>query len=71
MHKTLNLNKFRKSYEVFEKHSRLCLMRKKSSKTHKECLNNFFGPRFLSQTPYVLMCMKCMNLTRTQCPIVI
>jgi hypothetical protein len=33
-------------------------------------LNNFFGPKFLPQTPYVLICLKCMNVTRTKCPII-
>jgi hypothetical protein len=29
----------------------------------------FFGPIFLSQTPYVLRCIKCIYVTRTKCPI--
>ncbi len=62
--------KFKGSYQVLEKNLGLCLMKKKSSKIHKQCLNNFFGPRFLLQTHYVLMCIKCMNVTRTKCPIV-
>jgi hypothetical protein len=44
--------------------------KKNGSRIHKECLNNFFGPIFLPQTPYVLMCIKCMNVTKTKCPIV-
>jgi hypothetical protein len=51
MHRMLNLNKFKNSYEVFEEHSRLYLMRKKKSKIHKECLNNFFWPKiFITNT---------------------
>jgi hypothetical protein len=69
MHKMSNLNKFKDSYQVLEKIPGLCHMKIKSSRTHKECLNIFFGPRFLSQTPYVLTCIKCMNVTRTKCPI--
>jgi hypothetical protein len=29
----------------------------------------FFGPKVLPQTLYVLMCIKCMNVTKTKCPI--
>jgi hypothetical protein len=48
MHRMLNLNKFKYSYEVLEKHLGLCLMReKKSSKIHKECLNKFFWPKII------------------------
>jgi len=71
MHRTSNLNKFKDSYQVFEKNPRFCFMKKQNSKTRKESLNNFFqGPRFLPQRPYVLMCIKCTNVTRTKCPIV-
>jgi hypothetical protein len=65
MHKMSNLNKFKDCYQVLIKNPRLCFMKKKSSSTHKKCLNNFFGPIFLLETPYVLMCIKCMNETRT------
>ncbi len=67
MHNMSNLNKLKDSYQVFEKNLGLCYMRKNKSRTHKECLNIFFSPRFLPQTPYVLMCIKCMNVTRTKC----
>jgi hypothetical protein len=43
-----NLNKFKDSYQVFEKNPRLCFIRKRNSKTYKECLNNFFGPKILT-----------------------
>jgi hypothetical protein len=46
MHIMSNLNKFKDSYQVYEKNSGLSLMKKKNSKNHKECLNNFFGPIF-------------------------
>jgi hypothetical protein len=70
MHRMSILNKFKDSYQVLEKNQRLCIMRKINSKTHKERLNNFFGPRFLSQTPYVLMCIKCMNVTKAKYTII-
>jgi hypothetical protein len=41
-----NLDKFEDSYQVFEKNLGLCLMRKKSSKIHKKCLNNFSAQDF-------------------------
>jgi hypothetical protein len=67
-----NLNKFKDSYQVLEKKSKtLSHEKNKNSKTHKECLNNFFWPKILPQTSYVLMCIKWMNMTRTKCPIVI
>ncbi len=54
MHKMSNLNKFEDSYQVFEKTLGLCLMNKKSSKTHKDCLNKFFWPMiFTTNTLYV------------------
>jgi uncharacterized membrane protein len=66
MHKISNLNKFKDCYQVLEKNPRFCFMKKKSSRNHKQRLNIFFGPIFfLSQTPYVLMCIKCMNVTKT------
>jgi hypothetical protein len=67
MHRMSRLNKFKDSSQVLEKNPRLCLMRKKNSRTHKECQTTFFVPRFLPQTPYVLMCIKCMNVTITKC----
>ncbi len=54
MHRMSNLNKFKDSYQVFEKTLGLCLMIKESSKTHKECLNNFFCPKIsTTNTLYV------------------
>jgi hypothetical protein len=70
MHRMSNLNKFKDSYQILEKNPGLCFMKKKSSKTHKECLNNFFGPRVLPQTPYVLICIKYMSVTITKCSII-
>jgi hypothetical protein len=69
MYRMSNFNK--DSYQVLEKNPRFCPMKKINSRTHKECLNNFFWPKFLSQTPYVLMCIKCMKVTRTKYDIVV
>jgi hypothetical protein len=67
MHRMSNLNKFKDYYQVFEKHLGLCLMRKKGSKTHKECLNKFFWPKILTTNTYMLMCIKGLNVTKTKC----
>jgi hypothetical protein len=48
MHTMSNLNKFKDSYQVFEKTLGLCFKKNKSSKTHKECLNNFFWPKIFT-----------------------
>ncbi len=41
MHRMSRLNKFKDSYQVFEKNSR----------THEKCLNNFFWPKiFITNT---------------------
>jgi hypothetical protein len=51
MYNMSNLNKFKDSYQVLEKNLGICLMKKKSSKIHKECLNNFFRPKiFITNT---------------------
>jgi hypothetical protein len=50
MHKS-NLNKFKYFYQIFEKNPRLYFKRKINSRTHKECLNNFFWPKiFITNT---------------------
>jgi hypothetical protein len=69
MHKMSNLNKFKDSYQALEKTPRLCFLRKNNSRIHDKCLYNFFWPKILPQTPYVLMCIKCMCVTITKCPI--
>jgi hypothetical protein len=55
MHNISNLNKFQDSYQVLEKNPKHCFLKKKRSRIHKECLKIFFGPRFLAQTPLVLV----------------
>ncbi len=59
MHIMSNLNKFKDSDQVLEKHLGLCFIRKKSSMIHKECLNNFFLPKmFVTNT----LCAKVYKL---------
>jgi hypothetical protein len=48
MHNMSNLNKLQNSYQVFKKIQNFVSKEKKSSKTHKECLNNFFWPKILT-----------------------
>ncbi len=69
MHRMSNLNKFKDSYQVLEKNPRLCFMRKKVQGLIRDVQTTSFGPRFLPQTLYVLMCIKCMNVIITKCPI--
>ncbi len=66
----LNLNMFKDSIQVLEKNPQLCFMRKKVQGFIRNVQTIFFGLRFLPQTPYVLMCIKCMTVTRNKCPIV-
>ncbi len=66
-----NLNKLNKFYQILEKNPKLCLMRKKHSRTHKELLNNFFWPKiFITNTSCANVYIKCMNVIRIKCPIV-
>ncbi len=61
-----NLNKFKNSNQVFKKKSMILLHEKKViSRTHNECLNNFFWPKIFTTNTF--MCIKCMNVTRTKC----
>jgi hypothetical protein len=48
MHSMLSLNKFQNSYQVQEKNSGLCFLRKKSSKIHKECILKTIWPKILT-----------------------
>jgi len=66
MHKFSNLNKFKDSYQVFEKNSRLCRMRKKSSKTHKECLNNFFWLKIFTTNTLCVNVYKMYECDKNQ-----
>jgi len=51
MHRMSNLNKFKDSYQVFEKKFRTLFHKKKRLRTHKERLNKFFLPKmFITNT---------------------
>jgi hypothetical protein len=49
MYSMSNLNKFQNSYQVLEKKKKLCFLQKRSSKIHKECLNNLFWHEVLTK----------------------
>ncbi len=69
MHNMLNLNKFQNSYQVLEKIQDFVSWEKKSSRTHKDCLNNFFWPKILTTNTLNRNVIKCMNVTKTKCSI--
>ncbi len=68
MHRMSNLNKFKDSYQVLEKNPRLCFMRKKSSKTHKECLNKFFWPKIFTTNTLCVNVYKMYECDKNQMP---
>jgi hypothetical protein len=68
MHRMLNLNKFKDSYQVFEKNLGLYIMEKKSSMTHKECLNNFFWPNFFTTNTLCVNVYKMYECDKNQMP---
>jgi hypothetical protein len=68
MQRMLDLNKFKDSYQVFEKNQELCFMRKKNSKTHKECLNKFFQPKFFTTNTLHVNVYKMYKCDKNQMP---
>jgi hypothetical protein len=68
MHRMSNLNKFMDSYQVFEKNLGFCHMRKKSSMTHKECLNNFFWPKIFTTNTLCVNVYKMYECEKNQMP---
>jgi hypothetical protein len=68
MHRMSNLNKFKDSYQVLEKNLGLCFMRKKSSKTHKECLNNFFLPKMFTTNTLCAKVYKMYECDKNKMP---
>jgi hypothetical protein len=44
-------------------------MKKKSSRTHKECLNKLFWLKSFTANTLDAMCTKCSIMTRAKCPI--
>jgi hypothetical protein len=60
MHRMLNLNKFKDSYQVLEKKSKILSTTKKIIlKTHKECFNTFFCPEIFFTN------MLCANVYKS------
>jgi hypothetical protein len=69
MHNISNLNKCQDSYQVLEKTPRFCVMRKKSSRTHKESLNKYFWPKILITNTLSTNVHKMYECDKTKCPI--
>ncbi len=63
-----NLNKFKDSYQVLEKNPGLCLMRKINSRTHKECLNNFFLPKIFTTNTFHVNVYKMYECDKNEMP---
>jgi len=63
-----NLNKFNNSQQVFEKNPKLCLIKKKSLRTHKECLNNFFDSSFFTTNTLCANVYKMYECDKNQMP---
>jgi hypothetical protein len=69
MHRMLNFKKFNDSYQVLEKNPRLCFMKnKKSSRIHKECLNNFFWPNIFIINTLCFNMYKIYECDKNQMP---
>jgi hypothetical protein len=67
-HRMLNLNRFKDSIQVLEKNPRLCFMRKKSSRIHKECSNNFFWPKIFTTNTLCANVYKMYDYDKNQVP---
>ncbi len=63
-----NLNNFKDSYQVLENNLRLCLLRKKSSRIRKECLNNFFWPKVFTTNTLCVNVYKIYECDKNQMP---
>jgi hypothetical protein len=68
MYSMSNLDKFKNSYQVLENNPRFCLFFKKSSKIHRECLNNFFWPKILSTNTLGINIHKMYECDKNQMP---
>ncbi len=68
MHIMSNLNKFKDSYQVLEKNLGFCFMRKKSSRTQKECLNNIFWPKIFTTNTLCANVYKMYECDNNQMP---
>jgi hypothetical protein len=68
MHNMSNLNKFKNSnYQVLENNLGFCLLKKKSSRTHKECLNKFFWPKIPTTNTLGTNVHKMYGCDKTKC----
>ncbi len=63
-----NLNKFKDSDQVLKKNPKLCCMKKESSRTHKECLNNFFWPNIFITNTLCVNVYKMYKCDKNQMP---
>ncbi len=71
MHRMLNLNKFKVSYQVFKKiQNFISLGKKRVQRFIKQCLSNFFWHKFFTINVLCIKNIKYMNVTRIKCPIV-
>jgi hypothetical protein len=68
MYRMSNLNKLKDFYQIFEKNSRLCFMRKKVQGLIRNVLNIFIGPRSLSPTPLCANVYKMYECDKNQMP---
>ncbi len=66
MYRKSNFNK--DSYQVLDKNLGLCLMKKRSSRTHKECLNNFFWPKIFITNALCVNVHKMYECKMNQMP---
>ncbi len=63
-----NLNKFKDSYQVLEKNPKLCFMKEKNSRTHKECLNKFFWFKIFTTNTLCVNVYKMYECDKNQMP---
>jgi hypothetical protein len=68
MHRMTNLNKFKDSYQVLEKKSMTLSHEKKSSRTYKKCLNNFFWLKIFITNTLCANVYKMYECDKNQMP---
>ncbi len=62
-----SLNKFTNFYQVLGKNQKLPLMKKQSSRTHKECLNKNFWPKIFTTNTLFINVYKMCECDKNQC----
>jgi hypothetical protein len=67
MYNMSNLNKFHHSYQVLEKKFRTLSYKKKSSMTHKECLNKCIWPKIFTTNTLGNIVHKMYECDKTKC----